>query len=84
MGFKKMEFIKTLSKVAPEGSELKVGDLVEWINDYGTKFQHIILGFDYEGSYNKKYNKFVIVDKDSYWFPLDHKKIKKIMKEGKK
>lgn len=78
MDFKKQEYIKTLSKEAPEGCDLKVGDLVEWVNDYGVIWQHKILGFDYEDSFNKTYNKFVIVDKDSYWFPLDHTKLKKI------
>ena len=73
---KKIEFIQGLSKKAPKGCDLKVNQLVEWVNDYGVKFQHRILGFDYEGEYANKYNKHVILDKESYWFPHSHLELK--------
>ena len=77
MDLKKENYIKTLSKISPEGCDLKVGDLVEWVNDNGVVWKQKILGFDYD-DFNKKYKKYVILDKESYWFPLDHTKLKLI------
>lgn len=71
----KEEHIKTLSKVAPEGCNLKVGDTVKWVNDNGIEWQHKILGFNHTGEYNKTYKCYVHLDKDSYWFPIDHNKL---------
>ena len=69
---KKNAFIKTLSQVPPEGCNLKVGDLVHWVNDYGVEWDHKILGFQYGDEYGDKYHKHVILDSDSYWFPHGH------------
>jgi len=34
-----------LSDTAPEGCDLKVGDVAIWVNDYGVKWVHRIIGF---------------------------------------
>lgn len=63
---------------APEGCTLKVGDVVKWINDYGVEFTHKILGFNYDGWYQKEYKKYVHLDSESWWFPHDHNTLTKI------
>ena len=68
---RKEEFIKTLSGQAPEGCNFKVGNLVEWINDYGVVWRHEVLGFK---------DGMMFLDTDSWWFPMDYKKIKKVIK----
>ncbi len=72
------EFIKTLTNVPPEGCDLQVGDKVEWTNDYGVVFHNTVIGFNYDGWYQKEYKKYVHFDTESYWFPHDHKNITKI------
>lgn len=76
--YNKEEFIEELISTPPNGCNLKVGDLVEWVNDYGVKWEHKVLGFKYEGWYHEKYNCFVHLDKDAFWFPLNHKNLKKL------
>lgn len=65
------KFIKNeLTNVAPSGCTLKVGDLVEWTNDYGITWRHRVIGFN--TTYDAKY---VHLDSDAYWFPHDHNKL---------
>jgi plastocyanin len=79
MDNKKNKFIKeNLTAIQPDNCDLRVGDLVEWVNDYGVVWTHKILGFCYDGWYNKKYQKYVHLDTESYWFAHDHLKLKKI------
>jgi|TARA_Y100000310_G_C20585110_1_gene764992 hypothetical protein len=59
-------------------TNLKIGDTVEWVNDYGVKWLNKIIGFNTERSYNKKYKKYVHLDTDAYWFPHDHLKLIKL------
>ena len=68
----KQDFIDSLSPDAPEGCNLKIGDLVEWENEFGVIWQHKILGFQYGDWYGDQYGAHVILDKDSYWFPHNH------------
>jgi plastocyanin len=49
-----------LTNIAPNGCELKVGDVVRWENDYGVKWVHSIIGFDGSDAH---------LSTDSYWFP---------------
>ena len=60
-----------MSDKAPKGCDLKVGDTVRWENIYGVKWEHEILAFYKEGedTYAEKYEKFVYLDSESYWFP---------------
>jgi len=74
----KKRFIETLQTEAPEGIDLKVGDWVEWENDYGAVFRHQVLGFDTETEFNKDYERYVHLDKDSYWMPHDHRTLRKV------
>jgi hypothetical protein len=69
---------KELTQTPPKGCDLKVGDLVQWVNDYGVVWQHRILGFCYKGWFTEKYNRFVHLDTDSYWFPHDHTTLTKL------
>ena len=75
---KKRDFVKTLSKTPPKGCDLKVGDYVEWENDNGAKWKHKIIGFNYDGWYQKEYKCYAHLDKDSFWFPHNHLKLKKV------
>lgn len=63
---------------APDGCTLKIGDVVEWKNDYGLEFTNKIIGFNYDGWYQKEYKKFVHLDTDAWWFPHDHNSLTKI------
>ena len=79
MDLEKQLWIKeNLTNVAPKGCDLKVGNLVGWVNDFGVAWQHRILGFNYTRHHNKEYNRFVHLDNGSYWFAQDHKKLKLI------
>ena len=66
----------SLSEVPPSDSTLKVGDKVEWTNDYGVKFESIVVGFNYDGWFQAKYEKFVHLNTDAFWFPHDHKTLR--------
>ena len=69
---------KNLTKEPPKDSNLKVGDTVNWANDYGIKWTHKIIGFNYNGWFQAEYKKFVHLDSDAFWFPHDHKTLTKI------
>lgn len=60
-----------LSNVAPIGSGLKVGDVVRWVNDYGVKWAHRIIGFGGNDGND------VHLSTDSHWFPHDVKELTK-------
>ena len=47
----------------------KVGDVVNWTNDYGIKWQHKIIGFGYKNEFGIKYEKFIYLNTESFWFP---------------
>jgi hypothetical protein len=71
-------FIKDeLTNKAPDGCDLRIGDLVEWVNGNGVVWQNKIIGFNYSNEYNKRFQTFVHLDTDSFWFPHDHRKLKK-------
>ena len=72
------EYAKTLSKTPPEGSNLKVGDVVTWVNAYGVKWTNKIIGFKYSGWYHEEYESFVHIDSDCYWCSHSHKNLKKV------
>ena len=66
-------FKATLSQVAPDGCPFKVGDKVNYMNDYGVVFHdRIIIGFDDNPKTNQiaKYGHCVFLDNDSYWYPV--------------
>jgi len=68
----------SLTDLPPQGCTLQVGDKVEWTNDNGVKFEHTIIGFNYDGWYQSEYKKFVHLNSESFWFPHDHKTLTKI------
>jgi hypothetical protein len=79
---------KYLTNKAPEGCDLKVGDLV-YVKGIRRKFKFIIVGFNYTDSYSVKYKKYAHVASvddnniikewaHSFWLPVDHKGLKKI------
>ena len=73
-------FAAKLDQVAPEGCDLKVGDIVTFINDYGVPFSgREIIGFDTDNDLSK-YDRFIYMDCEAYWFPH---KIGELIKESK-
>lgn len=62
---KKLWIKENLTETAPKGCNLKVGDSVEWVNDYGVKFTHKIIGF----SETRYPDKVVYLNSEAYWFP---------------
>ncbi|MNV91952.1 hypothetical protein D3C71_1864980 [compost metagenome] len=79
------EYAKTLEQTAPEGCDLKVGDVVTFVNDYGVVFPgKEVIGFYTQPDSNLlKYGNFIHIDTDAYWFP--HKPselIKESLEEG--
>lgn len=75
---RKEQFVDSLSDTPPEGCDLKVGDWVRWENDNGVEWEHQVLGFEYGSEYGDRYGAHIILDKDSYWFPLHHGELTKI------
>jgi len=69
---------QNLSKTPPKGSLLKVGDWVEWENDYGVKWKHQVIGFNTDMWYNEKYKAFVHLNNEAYWFPHKEETLTKI------
>lgn len=69
---------RELSSTPPEGCDLRVGDTVTWVNDYGVKWTNKVIGFNTESWYNRQYSKFVHLDTDSYWFPHSHLELTKV------
>jgi hypothetical protein len=49
--------------------DLKVGDTVKWVNDFGVEWENKVIGFNYDRDYNKDYKKFIHLDTSGYWFP---------------
>lgn len=75
------EFAKTLEQVAPEGCDLKVGDIVTFVNEYGVIFPgKEVIGFDTNHFLNQ-YGKFIMLDSDAYWFPHTRAELIKESKE---
>lgn len=63
------EFVKTLQPEPPVPCDLRVGDQVTFTNPQGAVFTgHHVIGFAKDASF---YGKFVHVDLDCYWYPLD-------------
>ena len=69
---------KELSNIPPKGVNLKVGDRVRWVNDFGVVWEHKIIGFNTTNKYNRTYKKYVHLDTDSYWFPHSHEELTKL------
>jgi len=57
---------------------LEVGDLVSWVNAAGVEWENKVIGFNLTDEYNAKYEKYVHLDTDSFWFPYSHKELTKI------
>lgn len=75
------EYANTLEQTAPEGCDLKVGDIVTFVNDYGLIFPgKEVIGFDTTDHNLMKYGNFIHIDTDAYWFP--HKR-GELIKESK-
>lgn len=78
------EYAAKLEQEAPEGCDLKVGDIVTFINDYGVVWPgKEVIGFDTSDHNLMKYGNFIHIDTDAYWFP--HKRgelIKESVEEG--
>jgi hypothetical protein len=79
------EYAKTLEQTPPEGCDLKVGDIVTFINEYGVVWPgKEVIGFDTNPEHNLfKYGNFIHLDSDAYWFP--HKRselIKESVEQG--
>lgn len=70
------EFIKQLD-TNPRGTGFNVGDTVDWVNDYGVKWRHQVIGFNYTSHMAAKYGCTVYLNTDSYWFPYNPGKLKK-------
>ncbi len=68
------QFIKLrVFEKPPIECNFKVGDIVTYTNDYDVSFHGLkVLGFDDEISYGR----FVFLDTDSFWFPVDPEQLK--------
>ena len=76
-----VDYAAKLEQVAPEGCDLKVGDIVTFVNDYGVIFPgKEVIGFDTSEHNLKQYGNFIHIDTDAYWFP--HKR-SELIKESK-
>jgi hypothetical protein len=72
-------FAAKLDQEAPVGCDLKVGDIVTFINDYGVIFPgREIIGFDTTNDLSK-YDRFIYMDCEAYWFPH---KVSELIKES--
>lgn len=84
---KAIEFAqKELSDQIPEGLEcdLKVGDIVTFINEYGVSFEGLrVIGFRCEDWFERKYKKFIFLNTSSYWFPHERNELIKEHYEAK-
>lgn len=66
---KKSSFVAGLNKTAPDGCPFRVGQLVDFTNDYGVTFRAMrILGFSDHG-WPAEDKRIVHTDCSSYWFP---------------
>lgn len=65
-----IDYAAKLEQTAPAGCDLKVGDIVTFINDYGIPFPgREVIGFDTTDHNLMKYGNFIHIDTDAYWFP---------------
>lgn len=79
------QVVDNISKIPPDGCDLKVGDLVTLTNEYGLKFPNfMVIGFDLESEQNewqKKNGRFVYTvaanEGGAYWFPERPEDLKK-------
>ena len=70
-----------LTSTAPSDSKLKIGDTVNWVNPYGVKWTHKVIGFNTAGWYQKEHKKFVHLNTDCYWFPHCENELVKVSTE---
>lgn len=67
---KEKAFYETLASSHPE-TELKVGDIVTFTNEYGVVFKgKRVAGFHHEAMGEQLTNRIVYLEKDAYWFPV--------------
>ena len=70
----KKEQVKVLKEL--ENSDLKIGDIVTFTNEYGVQFEDIeILGFRNNTDFLP--DRCVYLNQSSYWFPIKLTEIKK-------
>lgn len=70
----KKENIQVLKEL--ENSDLKIGDIVTFTNEYGVQFENLeILGFRNNTDFMPE--RTVYLDKSSYWFAVKLSEIKK-------
>ena len=68
-------FAATLLQTTPEGCELKIGDIVTFINDYGIPFpgKEVIgyrdLSTEIDRAAAWRPDNIIHIDTDAYWFP---------------
>lgn len=62
-----------MTNVPPIPCSFKVGDAVEYTNEYGAKFNHVVRGFARE---SHGQGRFVYVFKDAWWFPVNPENLK--------
>jgi hypothetical protein len=69
-------------KTPPVECGFKVGDVVTFTNEYGVKFENLVIfGFAKDDSF---YGRFIHLFKDSYWFPVRPSELKLQQKPEKK
>lgn len=70
----KKENIQVLKEL--ENSDLKIGDIVTFTNEYGVQFENLeILGFRNNNDFMPE--RHVYLNKSSFWFPIKLSEIKK-------
>lgn len=71
------EFAKTLAQTHPD-TDLKVGDIVTFTNEYGVTFHDkVITGFWHSGIGEQLHDRIVYLAKDSWWFPVSVASLKR-------
>jgi hypothetical protein len=69
------QVVESLLKECPFGSELKVGDKIDYTNDYGTVFPNLeVIGF---GNEKTSWGGYIYLKKSSYWYPVTIESVKK-------
>ena len=61
-----------IQPVPPVACEFRPGDRVLFTNDYGATFERTVVGF----SPTVNYGRFVYLDTDCWWFPVDPSSLK--------
>jgi len=64
--------------------DIEVGDKLVFKNGYGVKLEFNVIGFNYDDDFNKKYNSYIYLDWDCYWYPIGLDRIIKVIKKEKK